>query len=39
MDFSDLKGKTLLKIDGDIGSTEVIFFAEDGNYRLFHAQD
>ena len=39
--FSDLKGKTLIKIDGLVkGSDFVIFYTKEGNiYEMYHDQD
>ena len=37
--FSDLIGKTILKIEGDVHSDVLRFYAENGNYRMCHYRD
>lgn len=38
--FSDLVGKTLVSIDGDTCSDELIFHTTDGTrYKMYHRQD
>ena len=40
MKFEELKGKTLVKIDGKIGDDEMVFTTDSGSkYKLYHAQD
>ncbi len=40
MEFSELKGKTLLRVNGiEKYSADVIFFTEEGNYVLKHDND
>ena len=38
--FETLKGKTLLRIEGSVGDSELIFYATKGaTYKLYHKQD
>ena len=38
--FENLKGKTLIAIDGKIGDDEMIFTVDNGEkYKLYHSQD
>jgi len=40
MKFEDLKGETLIQIDGDIGSEEITFITDKNEkYMLYHEQD
>jgi len=40
MDFSELKGKTLKEISGEVGDEKMIFKVTDEEiYKLFHEQD
>jgi hypothetical protein len=40
MEFSELLGKTLTKIEGKKGGEEIVFFTSDGQvYRLWHEED
>ncbi|WP_367567272.1 hypothetical protein [Lacrimispora sp.] len=41
MEFQNLTGKTLIKIDGaNLGSDEIIFTCAEGSrYRMYHEQD
>lgn len=39
-EFSELVGKTLIAIEGQIGGETISFTADDGSsYKLYHAQD
>lgn len=38
--FEDLKGKTLVRIEGKVGDSEIVFTTDSGDrYKLFHNQD
>ncbi len=40
MDFSNLKGETLVSISGSVGEQEMTFVTKSGKvYRMFHDQD
>ena len=40
LDFSILKGETLVSIDGEVGERNSLFTCKSGKrYRLFHTQD
>ena len=40
VDFSDLIGKTIKEIKGNVNSDELIFICEDGSeYQMYHDQD
>jgi len=40
MKFEELKGKTLIKIEGNVGNKEMFFTtSEDDRYKLYHSQD
>lgn len=40
LDFSELVGQVLVKVEGDIGSGTIDFYCEDGSeYQLYHEQD
>ena len=39
-EFSELIGKTLIKINGGVGDDEMVFIADDGHtYKMYHYQD
>lgn len=40
MEFSELAGKTLSKIEGNEQSSELIFYSESGQkYKMYHEDD
>jgi len=40
IEFNELQGQVLTKIEGEIGGDEIIFIADSGKeYKLYHEQD